>query len=137
MQNKAKHFQEIKDDNGNLAYVKIDSNLWAIIKNSVTPCIEKALNVLYPPEKPEPLEDWKEFLECWDFKYPEEAKVLCKNCGLATEDWLSDPKKPFRLKSASISGLVVFECSKCKATVRKKHFKDKICYESSISDCGC
>ena len=136
MKNTNKHFKKILDQNGNTAYVQIDAELWQMIEKKVSLHIEKALLLMYPQEKPEPLDEWKEFQDCWDFKYPYEASVNCQNCGNSSEDWQQDAEKNFRLKSASLSGLVIFKCCKCNADVRKKHFKDHICYECSTNSCN-
>lgn len=136
MDNKSKHFQKLFSKDGELVYVQFDAEIWAQIAARVEPVLEKALTLMYPQEKPEPLAEWQEFKDYWDFKYPFEASVECQNCGAKSEDWENDPAKPFRFKSASLSGLAIFQCRNCQATIRKKHFKDHILYECSTG-CGC
>lgn len=83
----------------------------------------------------EPLKDWETFLSYWDFNYPVEKIVQCKNCGSCTDDWTLDDPKKFRLKAANLGGLVSFLCVECQHRVTKKHFKDHICYECSPFTC--
>lgn len=129
------HFLPLYDKNGTLYSVMLSAELWSKYRFKLQPIIRGMLEEMEPVEKPEPLEEWEDFKKYWDFKYPYEATVRCGNCGAASEDWLNDPQKPFRLKSAQLGGLAVFECKGCGATVRKKHFKDHVCFEHSI--CGC
>lgn len=130
------HFLPLYDGKGNLYAVMLSAELWGKYRHKLEPQIKGMLQEMEPVEKPEPLEDWEEFKRYWDFKYPYNAAVECANCGAKTEDWTTDPDKPFRFCSAQLSGLAVFLCKNCGATVRKKHFKDHICFEFSLNACG-
>lgn len=131
------HVVRLFDKKGELYGVLISPEMWCRVERKVAPILENVLEAMYPSAKAEPLEEWQEFQDYWDFKYPYCADVHCEQCGAATEDWVNDPFKPFRFKGASLSGLAVFSCIKCGATIRKKHFKDHIVFECSKSGCGC
>ena len=131
------HFLPLYDKKGNLYAVMLSAELWDRYRAKLDPLIQRLLEEMEPAQRPEPLHQWEEFKEYWDFKYPYCADVQCKNCGAKTEDWTSDAAKPFRLKSAQLGGLAVFHCNACGATVRKKHFKDHMCFEFSLTGCGC
>ncbi len=124
------------DAEGKLCAVQISPSLWRIVE---APTLKAAQRVAAPPERPEPLEDWEEFKQYWDFQYPFNAEVECKHCGARSENWTDDPERPFLLRNAHLGGLLVFRCTKCGAGVRKKHFKDHFVYEVSPpgSACGC
>lgn len=130
------HFIQLFDKNGNLYSVMLSAELWNKFRFKLDPVIRGMLEEMEPTVRAEPLEEWEDFKKYWDFKYPYEATVKCGNCGAASEDWANDPFKPFRLKSAQLGGLAVFECTHCGATVRKKHFKDHICFEFSTGGCA-
>lgn len=130
------HFLPLYDNKGNLYAVMLSAELWDKNRRKLEPVIRVMLEELEPTEKPEPFHQWEEFMAYWDFKYPYCADVECRNCGSRTDDWRNDPAKPFRLKSAQIGGLAVFHCNACGATVRKKHFKDHMCFEFSLNACG-
>ncbi|MCL1984862.1 MAG: hypothetical protein FWG59_00235 [Betaproteobacteria bacterium] len=131
------HYLPLYDKKGNFYAVMLSAELWNKYRHKLEPLIEGMLEEIEPVEKPEPLHEWDEFKQYWDFKYPYNARVECGNCGAQTEDWTTDPNKPFRFRGAQISGLAVFQCKPCSATVRKKHFKDHICFEYSLNACGC
>lgn len=131
------HFLPLYNKKGNLYAVMLSAELWAKYQARLEPTLRDILEEMEPTQHLEPLHQWDEFKEYWDFKYPHCADVLCKNCGAATEDWTNDPARTFRLKSAQLGGLVVFHCNSCGATVRKKHFKDHMCFEFSLGGCGC
>ncbi len=134
MSEKDSHLVPLYSKDGSMYGVLISPELWDRVSRKVAPILEQALDVMYPAlanQKPEPLDDWNLFKDYWDFKYPFTAEVECKICGASTPDWEHDPEKPFHLKSASVSGLCVFHCKACRATVRKKHFKDHICFEAT------
>lgn len=130
------HFLPLFDEKGNLYAVMLSAELWNKGKNRFEPLIRNLLGSLQPDVREEPLHEWDELVKYWDFRYPVCADVQCGNCGAKTDDWLNDPAKPFRLKSAQWAGLAVFSCAACGATVRKKHFKDHYCFEFSIGSCG-
>ena len=131
------HFLPLYDANGNLYAVLLSSDLWLRYRHKLEPQLQAMLEEMEPTERPEPIHEWDEFKTYWDFKYPYCADVTCGNCGAQTQDWLDDPQKLFRLRSAQLGGLAVFRCNTCGATVRKKHFKDHICFEYSVEACGC
>lgn len=128
------HFLKLYDSGGSLVTVMLSAELWEKIRGKVEPVVLQTLEAMEPSlfsEPVEPMEEWEEFKMFWDFKYPLETSVRCESCGTFTEDWLADSSKKFRLKSAQLGGLIVFHCNECGATVRKKHFKDHICFEAS------
>ena len=131
------HFLPLFDQNNNLYAVMLSADIWSRYQHKLEPLIKKFLEEMEPTLKPEPLHEWEELKSYWDFKYPVSADVKCLNCGKETDDWTTDPQKPFRLRGANIGGLVVFRCEGCGAIVRKKHFKDHVCFEFSIDACGC
>ncbi len=131
------HFLPLYDKSGTLYAVMLSADLWARNRHRLEPLINGMLEEMEPTVRPEPLHEWEDFKAYWDFKYPVCADVECGNCKTRTEDWLADPAKSFNLKSAQLSGLVVFRCNTCGATVRKKHFKDHMCFEFSVDACGC
>lgn len=125
------------DRHGELYGVMISPELWRMVERKIVPTLEQALDVLYPTERPEPFEDLVMFKDYWDFRYPYVPDVHCDHCGAATEDWENDPEKPFRLRNATLSGMLVFKCRQCGSNVRKKHFKDHVCFEFTPPGCGC
>lgn len=130
------HYLPLYDQNGNIYAVMLSAELWNKYRHRLEPLIAGMLEEMEPVEQPEPLHEWDEFKRYWDFAYPYNACVECGNCGARTEDWTTDPAEPFRLRSAQLGGLAVFACKACGATVRKKHFKDHICFEYSAKACG-
>lgn len=132
------HYLPLYDKKGSLYAVMLSAELWQRLKNRLEPQIIAMLEKMEPSvEKSEPLHEWEELKQYWDFKYPINTEVECGNCGAKTQDWEHDESKPFLLKGANIGGLAVFECKACGAIVRKKHFKDHICYEFTVGGCGC
>jgi hypothetical protein len=130
------HYLPLYDAKGNLYAVMLSADLWGRYRHRLEPLIRGILDEMEPPEQIEPMQEWEDFKTYWDFKYPYNASVDCGNCGAHSEDWTSDQAKPFRLRSAQLGGLVVFKCNKCGATIRKKHFKDHVCFEHSVNACG-
>lgn len=123
------HVVHLHDRHGELYGVLLSPQVWAAVQHKVAPLLEQALEKMYPSARPEPMDDWRTFKDYWDFKYPFCADVHCDCCGATTEDWEHDPLHPFMLRNATLSGMLVFDCVKCGASVRKKHFKDHICFE--------
>ena len=121
------------DANGTLRGVQLAPALWERAKAHVL------TDGLSQPaaETPEPLEDWEEFKQYWDFKYPFCANVECLNCGARCDDWEHEPTRRFRLQTANLGGLLVFRCTACGASVRKKHFKDHMVFEMTPPGSGC
>lgn len=129
------HFLPLYDKKGTLYAVMLSGEFWSRYRHSLEPKIRTLLEEHEPQPKEEPMQDWEELKQFWDFKYPYCANVECRNCGAHTDDWIADPNKPFTLKSAGFGGLAVFHCNSCGAIVRKKHFKDHMCFEFSLYDC--
>lgn len=131
MSNSDTHVKQLYDRNGNLHGVLLSPEIWELAGKKISMILDQAQETITPEIHQEPLEDWQTFKDYWDFKYPFSTKVRCKSCGAETENWQEDTPRKFRLTNASLSGLLVFHCNKCDGTVRKKHFKDHICFEAS------
>ncbi|MEF2146491.1 MAG: hypothetical protein V3573_13685 [Desulfovibrionaceae bacterium] len=120
---------ELFDKEGNCIGALLTAEAWLSIK----PVLAKEFG-LFPDTavavKPEPLSEWENLLAYWDFPYPPDYDVHCEACGNHTEDWSKDDPRLFRLRAASLSGLVTFLCQKCQARIIKKHFKDEILAET-------
>lgn len=129
MSKKDSHIVPLYTKEGTLHGILLSPEIWERAGSRLTPILEQTIEAMYPTQHEEPMEDWQMFKDYWDFKYPFNAEVECQCCGAKVDDWEHDPEKTFRLKNASLSGLLVFHCNKCNASVRKKHFKDHICYE--------
>lgn len=125
------HVTPVYSSDGNLQSVTLSAKLWIRGGKALEKLI-LSLTQIEEEIKPEPLHEWEAFKNSWDFRYPFNAEVKCSSCGAESSDWFNDDKKPFIFKSALISGLAVFQCNNCGATVRKKHFKDHFCYEASL-----
>lgn len=124
-----KFIQEIYGRQGEFLGLLIGPELWEEVKEKVEPLLHEALGVkqsIASPEASEPIQDWETLKKYWDFPYPLDVEVACSNCGNATSDWQKDDPRKFRLKAASLGGLVTFECLQCRARVIKRHFKDKV-----------
>jgi DNA-directed RNA polymerase subunit RPC12/RpoP len=63
--------------------------------------------------------------------------VECLHCGARCNDWEHDQAHKFTLRTANLGGLLVFRCTACGATVRKKHFKDHMIFEMTPPGSGC
>lgn len=122
-----RHFQPLYDADRQLIGVWLSPELWLKAERALTPAIDQALAELEPaPPPPEPMADWENLAQCWDFKYPMPFDVACENCGNTTPDWREDEPRKFRLRSANLGGLANFQCQKCQARIIKKHFKDHV-----------
>lgn len=123
------HFEPLFDQNRNLVGVWLSPELWRKAENALSPAIDKALEELDPtrrPETPEPMKDWEALLQYWDLAYPLPTDVFCEQCGAKTDNWMQDDPRLFRLRSATMGGLVNFECQGCRARIIKKHFKKHV-----------
>ena len=132
--NKSDHLLKLYDKKGTLLSVMISAELWTKGGARLADYLDSLLGVPTTPpgmDKDTALATWKEFCSYWDFKYPYEASVECKGCGAKVADWTTDTQNTFALKSAQVGGLAVFTCTACGGTVRKKHFKDHVCFEFS------
>jgi hypothetical protein len=123
------HFQPLYDHDKKLLGIWISPQLWAKVESAVSGPIDEALEELSPqPQKvaPEPMKDWELLAQYWDWQYPMPTDVHCENCGSQSDDWQKDAPRKFRLCSATLGGLVNFECQGCRSHVIKKHFKKHI-----------
>jgi hypothetical protein len=124
--------QTLYSSSGERVGIYIPAELWSEVESDVLPYLQAALEKLTkPPAKPEPLKDWDLLAVNWDFGYPLDMHVHCSQCGNTTLNWQQDEPRKFRLKAASLGGLVAFECCSCKARVTKRHFKDGVTMETS------
>ena len=73
------------------------------------------------PQADQALDDFKRFMESWDYRYPYDPAVKCPLCGAEAGDWREGG--PFQLKTASLGGTLIFKCSGCGADVRHKYFR--------------
>jgi hypothetical protein len=118
------------DAQGALRGVQLSPALWERAKSHLLTSPEV-------PEAIEPLDAWEEFKQYWDFKYPFCADVTCLYCGARSDDWEHDPARQFMLRTANLGGLLVFRCTACGASIRKKHFKDHMVFEMTPPGHGC
>lgn len=132
----SKHFMPLYDNEGQLQAVMLSAEFWSRYRHVLEARINSCLQEMEPRIREEPMQEWETFKQYWDFKYPYCADVKCLKCGARSNDWLNDPDKPFLFKSADLGGLAVFVCKSCGSTIRKKHFKDHICFEVSPGACG-
>jgi len=121
------------DAKGSLCGVQLAPALWERVKFHILKDQESESIV----EAPEPLDAWEEFKQYWNFKYPFCAKVECLHCGVRCDNWELDPSRLFTLRTANFGGLLVFRCTACGATIRKKHFKDHMVFEMTPPGRGC
>lgn len=113
--------------------VVLTPELWDLVKDQVLPVCQESESQLAKGksrEVAEPLSDWEELKQCWDFKYPYSAKAQCEQCGAKTHNWDLDEPRKFRLMAANLGGLVRLKCLSCGSIITKRHFKDHI-------DCEC
>lgn len=124
-----KHFQPLYDEQRNLLGVLLSPALWKKGENQLSPVLDKLLAELEPraeAQQTEPLKDWELLAQYWDFQYPMPKDVHCTLCDTRTDDWQADEPRKFRLKSATLGGLVNFQCQGCRARIIKKHFKKNV-----------
>jgi hypothetical protein len=113
------------DSEQRLQGVLVSPEFWELIKDRVCPLLPAAAPAA-APELPEPLADWETLGAYWDFTYPLSSEVACGQCGQHSADWQADEPRKFRLRTATLGGLVTFQCQQCKAKIIKRHFKDKV-----------
>jgi len=113
------------DESETLRGVQLSAEVWAKVEHLVRPHLPSSAPVA-EPEQPEPLADWETLTQYWDFRYPHDYDVTCGACGQSTRDWREDEPRKFRLRGATLGGLVTFQCMDCKARILKRHFKDQI-----------
>lgn len=121
--------QDCYDREGRFLGVWIDAVLWNRVESELHPVLQRALEqgeAATGDGVSEPIGDWELLKQHWDFQYPVDASVTCGACGNSTIDWQQDSPRRFRLKAASLGGLVAFQCCACGARVSKRHFKDTI-----------
>lgn len=116
------------------AYV-VSRELWNAVSHELK-AGEKELFLKSGSVRPEPLGDFRKFMEFFDCPYEYQGTVRCPNCGKETEDWRTDPKHSFSLSNANLGGLLVFQCSGCGGTIRQKHFQDGVVVEFTPSQCA-
>ena len=121
--------QKLFDEKGKPLGVFIRADLWDEVKDKFKDLLGTESSEK-DKEIKEPLKDWEFFKKSWDFKYPYDFSIECKNCGQITKNWEQDKEKKFLLTAANISGLVSFRCLRCGSKIIKKHFKDKIVSET-------
>jgi len=119
-------FHILHDAKGTPFGVLIEPGLWSVVEKEVRPILDRATGRNRDETAPEPLGDWKQLQEYWDFDYPVDMDVACPACGTATQNWQEDEPRRFRLCACSLGGLVRFVCQSCHARILKRHFKDKI-----------
>lgn len=121
------HLMFVRDAGGGLHGVLLSPELWERAASSLRAASD-ALEA-ESREVGEPLDDFRLFLEYWDFRYPYDPAVSCPHCGASAEDWRTESGHPFLLTTASLGGLLVFRCRRCRTTIRQKHFRDHVAFE--------
>lgn len=120
-------FQELFDAKGQPLGALLGPEAWALVREAVLARYGKAEPAA---EVVEPIQDWRDLVQCWDFKYPVDHDVNCELCGNATSAWELDEPRRFVLTAANLGGLVAFRCLGCGAKIIKRHFKDSIKVET-------
>lgn len=122
-------FQELFDSKGEPLGAFLGPEAWALVREAVL--------AQYAPSDPaaepaaaEPMQDWLDLVQYWDFTYPVDHDVACPLCGNSTQAWELDEPRKFLLTAANLGGLVAFRCLGCQAKVIKRHFKDTIKVEA-------
>jgi len=125
-------FLPLFNEQGELYGVFLSADLWQELLPKVRPVLEQYL----APKKrvhEEPMLDWEQLKQYWDFHYPVNYEVACEHCGSGTEDWEKDTPRLFRLLVCNLGGYVRFECQHCKSVITKRHFKKHI--ETTCKPC--
>lgn len=130
------HIQYLVDAQGQCRGVQLSLALWEKVRAEVLQAERRLAPAQDPFDKPQPLEALQELKTYWDFKYPYTPHMHCPGCSASTEDWENDPAHPFHMTNANLGGLIVFLCRQCGATVRKKHFRDKVVFEHTPAATG-
>ncbi len=120
-------FQELYDAEGQPLGAFLGPEAWALVREAV---LARYAQPAPPPEASEPLQDWRDLVQFWDFKYPVDHDVACEVCGNSTSAWELDEPRKFVLTAANLGGLVAFRCLGCGAKILKRHFKDSIKVET-------
>jgi len=120
--------QELFDAQGQPLGALLGPEAWAFVRETVLTKYAPADSA--PPVIEEPLQDWRDLLQYWDFQYPVDHDVACGECGNATSAWELDEPRKFLLTAANLGGLVTFRCQVCQAKIIKRHFKDIIKVET-------
>ncbi len=140
MADQKNHFQPLYDEKQRLLGVVISPELWMAVEKKVNPIFDAALASLTgqemkkAEEPPEPMKNFEQFKEYWDFPYELPYDVHCDHCGQKSENWLEDDPRKFRLRNANLGGLLCFTCMQCNASIAKKHFKKHVAVECSPRD---
>jgi len=119
-------FEELYDKSGEPLGAILGPEAWILVRDIILTRFAPAV----AKEIPEPLSDWNELVQFWDFKYAVDRDCACPLCGNSTENWERDEPRKFRLTAANLGGLVTFRCMSCKAKLLKRHFKDVIKVEA-------
>ena len=120
--------QELFNAEGQPLGALLGPDAWALVRDAVL--ARFAPGDAKPQDVEEPMQDWRELVQFWDFQYPVDHDVLCGVCGNETSAWELDEPRKFRLTAANLGGLVTFRCQACQAKVLKRHFKDCIKVET-------
>lgn len=126
------HLASLTGPDGKVFAYMVSRELWNEVKWDLRSG-EKELFLKNGGTEHQSLDEFQDFMDHWDFSYEYDPAVSCPVCGNSTEDWRVDPLRPFVLTNANIGGLLVFQCRRCAATIRQKHFKDKVVHEFTPS----
>lgn len=118
-----KHILKLYDDTGLLVAVQISPQLWSRCEKLL------AQAELPKMDQSAALQEFKTFMQSWTYRYPYNPAVVCPICGAETPDWQNDEK--FILKTASLGGTLIFQCSSCGANVRQKYFRHNMEVEAT------
>jgi hypothetical protein len=120
--------QELFDAQGEPLGALLGPEAWALVRETVLSRYAPVQSA--PSAIEEPLQDWRDLVQFWDFPYPVDHDVACGECGNATSAWELDEPRKFLLTAANLGGLVTFRCQVCQSKVLKRHFKDSIKVET-------
>jgi len=114
---------ELYDAKGNSLGALLGPEAWALVRETV---LARFAPEATAPVVEEPIQDWRDLVQFWDFNYPVDHDVTCELCGNSTKAWELDEPRKFKLTAANLGGLVAFRCQGCQAKILKRHFKDCI-----------